>query len=198
MSETFLKTFSVLKPLAPAQVIDTGTVDATGNFQLIDNDKTFTSMILEPGMIVVNTTSGKEAYARIVEIQNANTLLLDRHIMTAIGDTYEILWPARDAIKPGTGQELILFKVWAKKGVTSSQEYGLALFKQGLGEYLTETLAESGAGDGFDITQRLLPTDTEWYVIENWTKNTADYVVEGLDKTLGQLFQQGATLDSSS
>jgi len=125
---SFLRTFSTVEPIGPAEAWDSGTTsgDGTGDAQLIDAAKSFESSII-PGMIAVNTTDG--TYAVVTEVIDDNTLQLNKDGLDA-SKAYTIFYPASDVIKPLTGQELLLFRIWA-----SAQR----------------PVGDNGAGDGYVV-----------------------------------------------
>lgn len=198
MPETFLRTFSILKPLAPGITIVTSTNTTATAFKLVDSATTFDTGLVEIGWIVVNDSDGGQA--RIVDIEDANTLILDKNIFpSGIGKTFKVIFPSRDVIVPGTGQELILFKVWAANPISANATWKVRLFKEGFDQFPTYSVAETDANNSFlEITDRLLPTDTEYYVVENSTLERADMVVEGLDKTLNNIQSQGTNPNATN
>lgn len=192
---TFLRTFSITKPIAPAHTVRTATNTAIGDFMLIDGNASFLA-IAESGMVVVNVTDGKQA--RVLRVINDTRLLLDKHIFSAAGKTYELLLTAQAVIAPGTGQELILFNIWARNRISGGDVYKIMLLKEGLTGYRTTPLAETKENvDYIEITNRRLPTDTEFYIVENSCKEMADCVIEGLDKTLSQLQIEAGASEAS-
>ncbi len=185
---TFLRTFSITKPLAPAHVVREATNTGVGDFRLIDASASFLALA-EWDMVVVNMTDSLSA--RVVRVLSDTELLLDRHIFSAAGKQYQLLLPARVPIVPGAGQEIIIFNIFARNKIGAGEAYKLFLRKEGLERYRTDPIAEtSSSSDKIDINRRLLPTDTEFYVIENATLQNAGYVVEGLDKTLSSIQPQ--------
>lgn len=191
MASTFLRTFSITKPLAPAQLRRENTNTEVADFKLIDSNANF-NLIAAPGMVVVNVTDSKSA--RVVKVESATTLLLDKHIFSAVGKTYQLIRPSRAVVVPGTSQELILFHLWARNNISGGDVYKIMLSKEGLTGYQTTPLAETSSDkDYIEINNRWLPTDTEFYIFENSCLQNADMVVEGLDKTLSQLNIEAAS-----
>lgn len=180
---TFLRTFSITKPLAPAHQVREATNTSVGEFELNDSAASFLA-IASPGMIVVNFTDS--LWAKVVRVVSDTKLILSRHIFAVAGKTYRLLLPARGIICPGAGQEIILFRLWARNMTEGGARHPVLLSKMALEGFQTQPVATTEANRDFiEVNARLLPTDTEFYVFENGCLTRTDFIAEGLDKTLG-------------